>query len=234
MPTALLVDDDPQNLYLLRCVLGGDGFEFVEARNGREALDRAAGQPVDSVISDILMPVMDGFSLCREWKSHAQWRSIPFVFYTATYVDKRDEELALSLGADLFMVKPADPVVLRERVTEIVKRHRLGQLARGKRPTPEAPFLQQYNAVLIHKLEEKLLELETANQALRLKDLALSSSASGFSSPPRQARCRTPTRPWLACRGGASRSSSGAPSTDSSCRGSEWRAGSKERPRLGR
>jgi len=180
VPTVLIVDDNPQNAYLLHCLLAADGYRIVEARNGREALERSAEGQVDLVISDILMPVMDGFSLCREWKSHPERKSIPFVFYTATYVDKKDEEFALSLGADLFLVKPTDPEVLRERVASLMARHRSGQPARTAEPTGEVPLLQQYNAVLVHKLEEKLLQLEKTNQALRIKDLALESSASGI------------------------------------------------------
>jgi CheY-like chemotaxis protein len=60
----------------------------------------------DVIISDILMPVMDGFSLCHEWKKDDSLKTIPFVFYTATYTDPKDEELALSLGARI--IKPME------------------------------------------------------------------------------------------------------------------------------
>lgn len=180
MSTVLIVDDNPQDAYLLRCMLAADGFRVVEARNGREALKRAAEDKIDLVISDILMPVMDGFSFCREWKSNLENKSIPFVFYTATYVDKKDEDLALNLGADLFMVKPADPEVLRKQVAAVMAKRSDDRLVRTVEPTDEVPFLQQYNAVLVHKLEEKLLQLEKTNQDLRIKDLALASSASGI------------------------------------------------------
>ena len=180
MPTALIVDDNPQDAYLLRCVLAADGFELVEASNGREALQRATERPVDLVISDILMPVMDGFSLCREWKKDPARRRTPFVFYTATYVDKKDEDFALNLGADLFIVKPADPSFLRERLAHVLAKRRSDRVGNGAQGDGEVPILRQYNAVLIHKLEDKLFELERLNQALRIKDLALATSASGI------------------------------------------------------
>lgn len=60
------------------------------------------------IISDILMPVMDGFRLCLEIKQDNQLRKIPFVFYTATYVDPKDEKLAMSLGASRYIIKPVD------------------------------------------------------------------------------------------------------------------------------
>jgi two-component system, OmpR family, response regulator SaeR len=59
MPRVLIVDDHPEALYLLRCVLGAQGFVVVEAANGHEALERARGQAVDLIVSDILMPGMD-------------------------------------------------------------------------------------------------------------------------------------------------------------------------------
>lgn len=180
MPTVLIVDDNPQDAYLVRCALAGDGFQFLEARNGREALERAREHPVDLVISDILMPVMDGFSLCREWRAQPLRRESPFVFCTATYVDQKDEDLAYGMGADLFLVKPVEPALLRERVAEVMARGRSGRAARETPVENEVPLLQQYNAALIRKLEDKALELEKANHSLRQKDLALASSVSGI------------------------------------------------------
>lgn len=180
MKTALVVDDHPEGIYLLRCLLTADGFSVLEAHNGREALSLAETQKVDVVISDILMPVMDGFSLCRAWRADPRLRAIPFIVYTATYVDKRDEDLALSLGADLFLVKPTEPTVLIARVREVIARRSEHPASPGQVQAEETPFLQQYSQVLIHKLEDKLTELEKVNQALRLKDFALASSSSGI------------------------------------------------------
>jgi len=181
MTIALIVDDHPEALYLLRRILEAEGYAVVEAGNGREALECAAKQRFDVVVSDILMPVMDGFSLCRTWKSDAGLRDIPFIFYTATYVDQADEELGMRVGADLFLIKPLEPQVLGAKVRETVLR--CGQKAQSSPAPPDedsAPFLRQYNEVLVHKLEDKLEQLEEANQALRLKDLALASSHNGI------------------------------------------------------
>ena len=178
MKTALIVDDNAEALYLLKCILAADGFRILEARNGKEALERAAGADLDLVVSDILMPVMDGFSLCRSLKNDPRLRSVPFVFYTATYIDKRDEDFALSLGADLFLVKPAEPDVLLGRIKGLLRQPR-----GPDKPVPtlsEAPFLEQYNQVLIHKLEDKVAQLERANQELMIKEFALQSSTSGI------------------------------------------------------
>src|SRR5258707_9332097 len=83
MKTILIVDDNPTNLKLLRAVLEAESFAVVEAADGVEALEVLKEQKVDSIISDILMPRMDGYRLClevRKSESHA----LPFIFYTST------------------------------------------------------------------------------------------------------------------------------------------------------
>jgi len=115
----LIVDDNPENLYYLESLFKGHGFGVIVTANGREALDRARSDPPDAVVSDILMPVMDGYSLCWEWRGDERLKAIPFIFYTATYTEPKDEELALSLGADRFVLKPQEPDVLMGILEEV-------------------------------------------------------------------------------------------------------------------
>ena len=84
MRKVLVVDDNSANLYLLKVLLEKDGLEVITSENGKEALEKARRNPPDLIVSDILMPVMDGYALCRKCKSDKKLKSIRFVFYTAT------------------------------------------------------------------------------------------------------------------------------------------------------
>lgn len=169
--TILIVDDNEQNLYQLQVLLGGNGYHVATANNGADALAVARQNPPDLVISDILMPVMDGFALCREWKKDERLRIIPFVFYTATYTDERDREFALSLGAERFLVKPEEPDVLMRTMHEVIEEVRRLPVPPASVPV-EAPkreetdYLEQYNSALIRKLEAKMEQLEQSNREL--------------------------------------------------------------------
>lgn len=160
MTHALIVDDRPENRYLLRAVLKGHGFETSEAENGIAALARARQQPPDVVISDLLMPEMDGYALLRAWKADPLLARVPFIVYTATYTDAKDEQLAHDLGADAFIVKPTEPSAFMRRLREVLAQAQAGTLQ------PRAPALEGnaalrgYNEVLVRKLEVKSAQLE--------------------------------------------------------------------------
>jgi len=167
MNKILIVDDHEQNIYLLKALLGGHGYQVTEATNGAAALALARVNPPDLIISDILMPVMDGFSLCQEWKRDERLKDIPFVFYTATYTDPQDEELALSLGAARFIVKPVETEVFMSLIEGVIAEVESGSLpVHPDSIQEEATYYRMYNETLVRKLEDKMLELEKANHML--------------------------------------------------------------------
>lgn len=167
MKHILIVDDNDDNLYLLRVLLEGRNYEVEQAQNGSEALIKALAKLPDMIISDILMPIIDGFTLCRIFKADNRLKNIPFIFYTATYTDPRDEKLALDMGVDAFIVKPAEPEEFLRRMEDILDANRKGKLvASGKKTAGEEVVLKEYNQALIRKLERKMLKLEEANKAL--------------------------------------------------------------------
>jgi len=162
MTTILIADDIPANLYLLESILKGNGFTVISAKNGAEALAQARNTPPDLIITDLLMPVMDGFELCRQWKADERLKTIPFIIYTATYTDPHDEEFVRKLGADRFIVKPQKPDIFVEEIRKVLEGSDSGAgPVPVKPPGDENEILQEYNEVLFHKLEKKVMQLET-------------------------------------------------------------------------
>ncbi len=124
----LIVDDNADSRTILMKTLESDGYTVMTASDGAEALKLAREAPPDMIISDILMPVMDGFQLCRQCKDDNRLAGIPFVFYSASYTDRQDEEFGLSMGAVRFIVKPIDPDNFLKTVKEILSDYEKGLL----------------------------------------------------------------------------------------------------------
>lgn len=160
----LIVDDKPTNLKLLRAQLEAEGYSIVQAGNGIDALEQLKKQPVDVVISDILMPRMDGYRLCLEMRKSSASPTLPIVLYTSTYDSPADEKLALDVGAVKYLRKPASVASLIAALTEIV-----GASRTPPRPETigEVEVLSEYSERLINKLDEKNISLDRANDSLR-------------------------------------------------------------------
>ena len=161
----LVVDDHPENRYFLETLLRGNGTTVTSATNGEEALQMARDGQFDLIVSDVLMPHMDGFELCRQVRAHPTLRSVRFVFYTATYTDPKDLAFGMELGADRYLIKPIEPQELYGIFLDVMARP-----PRKSKSTPEedgATYLKHYNSRLVAKLEKKTIDLETANQALQ-------------------------------------------------------------------
>jgi PAS domain S-box-containing protein len=163
----LIVDDISANLYMLETLLKGYGLEVTSAENGKDALDKARLNPPDMIVTDILMPVMDGYALCRQWKSDDNLKHIPLVFYTATYTDPKDEVFALSLGADRFILKPQEPDIFMNMLKEVLGEKYAARQVVTQPLGEEMESFRQYNEILFKKLEKKILDLENANQELK-------------------------------------------------------------------
>ncbi len=164
-PRVLIVDDDEGSRYLAGSILRSGGFTILEAADGVEALAAAREEPPDVLVTDILMPKMDGFRLAREWKKDAILGGVPIVFLTASYTDPADEDLAMSLGAHTFLQKPVEPSILVDTVTHAIA----GPVSATDSATDlqdEYEILEEYNQRLVNKLEQKVHELEEANRLL--------------------------------------------------------------------
>ena len=161
MMKILIVDDNPNGLYMLEVMLKGSGYEVASAANGAEALEKLNTEEFDVIISDILMPVMDGFQLCGKVKCNKDLNHILFIFYTATYTEEKDEELSLKMGADKFIRKPVEPDEFIKIVQGVI-----GDMEKGKVKPKKADLGEEkevftlYNERLVKKLENKMLVLE--------------------------------------------------------------------------
>jgi len=171
----LIVDDNADSRIILRKTLESDGYTVMTASDGAEALRLARDGPPDMIISDILMPGMDGYQLCRLWREDERLSSVPFVFYSASYTDRKDEEFGLGMGAVRFIVKPMDHDDFLRIIREILSDYKKGLLT----PSPpvdkndEDSFLKGYSARLITQLEKKVRDLEASNEALRRSEADL-------------------------------------------------------------
>jgi signal transduction histidine kinase len=161
--TILVVDDLDVNRQIRCAVLKQAGYQVLKARDGCEALQVASKNPPDLTLSDILMPGMDGFELCRAWKSDARFQSVPFVFYSATYTEPKDQEFALRLGADAFLRKGADN---QEFLAEIARLLDAPIHHPDNEVRDEGVFYREHSERVVRKLEDKLSELERANQEI--------------------------------------------------------------------
>jgi two-component sensor histidine kinase/DNA-binding response OmpR family regulator len=171
MTCVLIADDNEDSLYFLEQLLMSTGFKVTTAKNGAEAISVALKNPPDLMISDILMPVLDGFALCRAWKQDPRLAHIPFIFYTATYTDLKDEQFALDLGADKFIIKPQEPTDLLRLIDEVLVQHLNTEKVMETVLQPsDVVYLKEYNEALFRKLDDKIDQIENVNKQLSQKD----------------------------------------------------------------
>ncbi|MDD3579116.1 MAG: response regulator, partial [Candidatus Cloacimonetes bacterium] len=156
----LIVDDQNDNLYLMQSLLQSQGYELILAHDGQEALDELSTNVIDLIISDILMPVMDGFTLCREVRKSPAYSHIPIIIYTATYTGEQDCELATQIGADDFIVKPCEPEILLKRIQDVIEGPKTNRESASHSNENEQEILKLYNERLVRKLEQKMQEME--------------------------------------------------------------------------
>jgi two-component system, cell cycle sensor histidine kinase and response regulator CckA len=184
----LIVDDNEQNIYLLRVLLESQGYKTASANNGSEALKLLQEEGADFIISDILMPVMDGFQLCRKVKGDESLSRIPLLFYTATYTGPQDEEFAQKIGADGFLLKPAENDELLNLVRKLSAAKNNKDIQKYKPETDDKEVYKLYNERLIRKLEQKMLQAEEEIKARKAAEAALRSSEKRLIEAQRMAK----------------------------------------------
>ena len=161
----LLVEEDTDSRALLQQELAASGHVVDTASNGADALAVAIQLLPELIISDILMPEMDGFAFCGEVRRDSILHDVPFIFYTATYIDPKDAKLARKLGADRFVVKPQETPELLRIIGEVLD-------ASKNRPVnhKNVEDLELHRNRLANRLDRKVRELEVEHKLLRERE----------------------------------------------------------------
>lgn len=151
----LIVEDVPDILKLLEATLTFKGYRVVTSINGQEALDAIQRERPALVITDIMMPRLDGFGLVHRLRINPETREIPVIFLTATYVALEDKAFALNIGATRFIEKPVNFERFLETVDELMTK----DIAATPAIMSETEFYEGYRQRLEKKLQQKVTQI---------------------------------------------------------------------------
>lgn len=162
MSTILIVDTNAADRSAYVTLLGNFGHSLLEAANGAEALEMARKELPDLIITDIIMPSMDGFTLVRRLRAEPLLANVPVIFHTTSYDESEIHRLARASGIRHILRKPSEPHEILRVVNDSLKR------PAAATKLPETGQLQrEHLQVLADKLYQKVTELEDANERLR-------------------------------------------------------------------
>jgi len=159
----LVVEDVPDILVLLHETLKFKGYRVVTARNGMEALEAIEKETPALIITDILMPKMDGFSLVHRLRLDPQTRNIPIIFLSATYVAPEDKAFALTIGVTRFIEKPVDLEAFFPVIDELLNQKETGM----PELLDETGFYEGYRKRLETKMKHKNTQIARDENLLK-------------------------------------------------------------------
>ena len=175
MATILIVDTNPTDRRSYITLLGNFGYRLLEAKDGAEAVELARTELPDLIITDILMPNMDGFTLVRRLRAEPLLAGVPVIFQTAHYLESEIHKLATANGIEHILGKPTEPQEILRAVQDSLqhpaKRSKLPQTGQLHR---------EHLQLLADKLYQKNIELEKANE--RLRNLSLTDELTGLNN----------------------------------------------------
>jgi diguanylate cyclase (GGDEF)-like protein len=166
MATILIVDSNPTDRRSYITLLSNFGHRLMEANDGTQGWELARTELPDLIITDVLMPGMDGFALVHRLRAEPLLVSVPIIFHTANYDDSEIHRLARSSGIQHILRKPAEPYDILRAVNESLK-----SLAAPSRPPNTGQLPQEHLQLLVDKLYQKIADLEKANERLRSHSL---------------------------------------------------------------
>jgi PAS domain S-box-containing protein len=168
MGVILIAFEREAELSALDQLLSGKGHRVVRSGNGLAALDAARREPPHAIVSDIVLPRMDGFALCRKWKQDERLQTIPFVFYTRRHDDPKYERFALELGAERFIARSVPPESLVTALDELL----VNVAKNGGSNTQPLPKLDEtviQRQVVAEKAQRAAAEAERAQRQAELE-----------------------------------------------------------------
>jgi CheY-like chemotaxis protein len=147
----LIVDDSAPRRHLLTTVLRAAGHETLTAANGAIALGMLETQPIDAVVSDVKMPRVDGFELCRAIRRDARLRPLPFIFYSSVFIGGAAHEFGMDLGATAYIdAKRVLPNKLAREIEQVVSRIVSAEYREALvRLHDDLEFARRYHAVIL-------------------------------------------------------------------------------------
>lgn len=159
----LIVEDTANIRELLEVTLRFKGYPVATARNGQEAMDLLAKERPALIITDILMPRMDGYALAHQVRKDPRTSQIPIIFVSATYVTPEDKKFAISLGGVRFIEKPIDTEDFLLTVAEILTQG----ITTIPKPMTDNEFYKGYRERLEHKLHHKSVQIARTERLLQ-------------------------------------------------------------------
>ena len=158
----LVVEDVPQILELLEVTLRFKGYPVITALNGQEALEVIDQEHPSLVITDILMPRLDGYALVHRLRSNPKTADIPIIFLSATYVTPEDRAFAMRLGVARFLEKPVETEEFLLTVAEVLTQ----EPAKLPEPLDDQQFNRGYRDRLENKLRHKIGQIQRTERLL--------------------------------------------------------------------
>ena len=180
----LIADDNPANVRILSMRLAADGYDVVTARDGEEALAVARESQPDLILLDVMMPKLDGITVCRRLKEAQKTSFTPIILVTAM-TEAKDIVAGLEAGADEYLTKPVDHAALSARVRSMLRIKALHDTV-----TAQADEIARWNATLERRVAEQVGQLEQMSRLKRFFSPPLADAilAGGATDPLRPHR----------------------------------------------
>ena len=125
----LIIEDSPDFLELVSYTLEAAGYTLLTAKTGKDGLEMARREQPDLILTDLMLPLLNGYEICSMLKQDARYKQIPIMMLSATKVQEQDEQLAKNCGADVFVLKSIEPKALLQRVRELLSARATGGAA---------------------------------------------------------------------------------------------------------